>query len=188
VRELVRFDPYQFGDLPDPEKREKFVNEYEGPEDFWENEFDGVKAKKMVDGEPLNGLGEARRMSLYAELSWEDHRTFLHYHPDTHLVNPVVDGEEYGHIPDSDPDPVPVSVIPDLYRVSLAAEELEEETFDISDDRLIRWGLEIQQKYGEQEVDREFYDFLERQGEALQNQARESLVEDALEQSREDRY
>ena len=183
VNEVIRADPENPNNALSPERRESVTSSYDTPEEYWE-ELDDIGFRLPVVGPAFSGAKTAERMVLYSELDWDDHQTFFHFYPDQNHIAPVVDGEEYGPTEEmKDPEAIPAAAAPDIYRVGLAAEELVKEDGKFEDLPLNSWAKQLEEKYADQPVEKEFYRFMEEQAQAINSLALKKIAKDALEEA-----
>ena len=183
VNEVIRADPENPNNALSPGRRESVSSSYNTPEEYWE-ELDDIGFKLPVVGPAMSGAGTAQRMALFSELDWDEHRTFFHFYPEQNHIAPVIDGQEYGLTGElEDPEVIPAAATPDIYRVGLAAEELVKEDGKYEDLPLKSWAEQLEEKYADQPVQKEFYRFMEEQAQAMNALALKRIAKDALEEA-----
>ena len=185
VNEVIQADPENPNNTLSPERRESVTSNYENPEEYWE-ELGDIGFKLPVVGPAMSGAGSAQKMALFSELDWEEHQTYFHFYPEKNHIAPVIDGEEYGPTEEmEDPEVIPASATPDLYRVGLAAEELVKQDGRYDELPLPSWAEQIEEKYSGQGVQKEFYRFMEEQGQVMNSLALKKIAQEALEEAEE---
>ena len=183
VNQIVRADPENPNNALTPERREVVTSNYDSPEEYWE-ELNEIGFKLPVVGPAMSGAGSAERMALFSELDWEGHQTYFHFYPEHNHIAPVIDGQEYGPTENMEqPEVLPASVAPDVYKLGLAAEELVKEDGKYEDLPLKSWAEQLEEKYSDQGVEKEFYRFMSEQADAIESLALQNIVDDALEEA-----
>ena len=182
VNEVIRADPKNPNNTLSPERRESATSNYDNPEEYWE-ELDEIGLRLSVVGPAMSGASSAEKMALFSELDWEEHQTYFHFYPENNHIAPVVDGEEYGPTEEmEDPEVISAAATPDIYRIGLAAEELVKEDGKFRNLPLTSWATQLEQKYADQGVQKEFYRFMEEQAQAMNSLNLKKITQDALEE------
>lgn len=207
--DVLRTEP-RMGDAASLDVVSNFLDEFDDLEALWSNlderDFHHL-GFRLPDsrGRPVNSLGKAILVSSYAEFSDNNQPTELNLSYDKEALEPgtfampavtsVIDGEEYGELPERDKDlKVPVSTLPDLYGIGLARQYFdprlefdEESSLHIEIDRIIGIGRRLQEKY---DFDDARYEFFLSQGESIKDIAQEqylnTVVDEAIEKAKDE--
>lgn len=199
IDEVVETEPEIPMDELNQKTEEYFADKFEGVDEAWRNIVDRGYSQgsfRLPKGEEdeLNCLGRALLTSMYGALSGEAEDISLNIYFDDKFaedgtrkmqqphVTTVIDSTEYGGEGAGDPENVPVSALPDLYKVGLGVEMLnnQEEIEELDYSQLKTWGREIHEGYREStsEPDSEY---LSTQGYLMREEADEEIARECLE-------
>jgi hypothetical protein len=174
VHELAEVEPGNSYDEMTESSARALVDGYDSLEDVWDDVYweqnyqnpsrigdTGFRMPYRDEDRP-SCLGKAVMLSLFAEFDSDDHDIGLEvYYDDTFAedgttdlhdphVTSVIDGEERGEKPGYDnSDPLPISSLPDLYKLGLGVQVLNEgrDIDGLEYGQLKKWGGNIKERY-----------------------------------------